>query len=78
MSDQQRQTLMEVECDALCAWSESPKGCDFRQEIPGDIESITWTYDGTFRLTQQWMRAHSINEAATFPEELIPVLFHAP
>ncbi len=68
MSDQQRHTMTEAEFDVLCKWLESPKGCTFQQEIPGDSESITWTCDGTLKLTRQWMRAHGINEAATIPE----------
>ena len=68
MSNQQRQTMTEAECEALCVWLESPEGCNFQQEISGDIESITWTCDGTLKLTRRWMRAHGINEAAIIPE----------
>ncbi len=60
MSDQQRQTMTEAECEALCVWLESPEGCTFQQEIPGESESITWISDGTLKLTRQWMRAHGI------------------
>jgi len=62
------QTMTEAECEALCVWLESPEGCTFQQEIPGDSESLTWTCDGTLKLTRHWMRAHGINEAATLPE----------
>ena len=66
MSDQQRQTMTEAEFDALCKWLESPKGCNFQQEIPGDIEAMTC--DGTLKLTRQWMRAHGVDEAVNIPE----------
>ena len=68
MSTQPRQTMTEAEFEALCVWLESPEGCNFRQEIPGDSESITWTCDGTLKLTRRWMRVHGINEATTIPE----------
>jgi hypothetical protein len=68
MRDQQRHTMTEAEFDALCKWLESPEGCNFQQEIPGDSESLTWTCDGTLKLTRQWMRAHGINDAVTLPE----------
>lgn len=68
MSDQQRHTMTEAKFDALCKWLESPKGCTFQQEILGESESLTWTCDGTLKLTRQWMRAHGINDAVTLPE----------
>ncbi len=68
MSKQARQTMTEAEFEALCAWLEGPAGCNFRQEIPGESESLTWTCDGTLKLTRPWMRAHGINEATTIPE----------
>ena len=68
MSDQQRQIMTEAECEALCAWLESPKGCNFQQAIPDDIASMTWTCDGTLKLTRQWMRAHGVDEAINIPE----------
>ena len=68
MSDQQRQIMTEAECEALCAWLESPEGCNFQQAIPGDIASMTWTCDGTLKLIRQWMRAHGVNESVTSPE----------
>jgi len=68
MSDQQRQTMTEAEFEALCAWLESPEGCNFQQETPGDIASMTWTCDGTLKLTRQWMRAHGVDEAINISE----------
>ncbi len=65
MSDQQRQIMTEAECEALCAWLESPEGCNFQQETPGDIASMTWICDGTLKLTRQWMRAHGVDEAGS-------------
>jgi|GEM_PF-2556788 len=34
MSEKLRQTMTEAECEALCAWLESPEGCTFQQETP--------------------------------------------
>jgi len=62
MSNQPRQTMIEEECEALCVWLESPAGCNFRQEIPGESKSLTWTRDGTLKLTHHWMQAHDITE----------------
>jgi hypothetical protein len=68
MSEKLRQTMTEAECEALCAWLESPEGCNFQQEIPGDIASMIWICDGTLKLTRQWMRAHGVDEAIHIPE----------
>jgi hypothetical protein len=68
MSDQQRQTMMEAKCEALCAWLESREGCNFQQEIPGNIAPMTWTCDDTLKLIRQWMRAHGVDEAVNIPE----------
>ena len=68
MSDQPRQTMTEAACEALWVWLESPAGCTFQQTIPEDIESLSWTCDGTLKLTHHWMRAHGINDAVTLPE----------
>jgi hypothetical protein len=68
MSNQQRQTMTEAECEALSVWLESPAGCNFQREILGESESFTWTCDGTLKLTHHWMRAHGVNEEATLPK----------
>jgi Protein of unknown function (DUF2695) len=68
VSDQHHKIMTEAEFDALCDWLGGPEGCNFTQKIPGDIESITWTCDGTLKLTRQWMRAHGIDESANIPE----------
>jgi len=68
MSTKPRQTMTEAEFEALCVWLESPAGCNFRQEIPGESGSFTWTCDGTLKLTRHWLGVHGINEAAIIPE----------
>jgi hypothetical protein len=68
MSDQRRQTMTEAEFEALCVWLESLAGCNFQQEIPGESESLTWTCDGTIKLTHHWMAAHGVNEEAILPK----------
>ena len=68
MSKQQHKIMTEAQFDALCEWLGGPEGCNFQPQIPGEIESITWTCDGTLKLTRHWMRAHGIDEAANIPE----------
>ena len=75
MSDQQRQIMTDAEFEALCAWLESPEGCNFQQEIPGDIASMTWTCDGTLKLTRQWMQAHGVDEGLLIrPSIISPIM----
>ena len=68
MSKWQHKMMTEAEFDALCEWLGGPEACNFQQQTPGDIESITWTCDGTLQLTRHWMRAHGIDEATNIPE----------
>jgi hypothetical protein len=68
MSDRHHKVMTEEEFDALCEWLRGPTGCNFQQQIPGDIESITWTCDGTLKLTRQWMRAHGVDAEVNIPE----------
>jgi len=68
VSKQHHTIMTEAEFDAMCDWLGGPEGCNFQQQIPGDIESITWTCDGTLKLTQQWMRTHGVDEATNIPE----------
>lgn len=68
MSKQQHKIMTEAQFDALCEWLGGPEGCNFQPQIPREIESITWTCDGTLKLTRHWMRAHGIDEAANIPE----------
>jgi hypothetical protein len=68
VSKQQHKIMTQAQFDALCEWLGGPEGCNFQSQIPGDIGSITWTCDGTLKLTRHWMRAHEIDEAANIPE----------
>ncbi len=68
MNDRQHKIMTEAEFDALCDWLGGPEGCNFQQEIHGDPESITWTCDGTLKLTRHWMRVHGVDTAANIPE----------
>lgn len=68
MSKRHHKIMTEAECDALCAWLAGPQACSFQQQLPGDVESITWTCDGTLQRTRHWMRAHGVDEAATIAE----------
>jgi Protein of unknown function (DUF2695) len=68
VSNRSQKIMTETEFDALCEWLGGPEGCNFRQKIPGNVESTTWTCDHTLKLTRQWMRAHGVDEAANVPE----------
>jgi hypothetical protein len=68
VSNSPQKLMTEAEFDALCSWLGGPEGCNFRQEIPGNVESTRWTCDHTLKLTRQWMRAHGVDEAANVPE----------
>jgi len=39
----------------LCAWLDGPDGCNFRVDL-SQPEGITWTCDGSLRMTKRWLR----------------------
>lgn len=53
--------MSEEQFEALCEYLDSEQGCNFRERVPGDSQSITWKCDNTLAMTRQWLQEHGLN-----------------
>ena len=56
--------LTQEQFAALCAFLDSPEGCNFRE---GETGNSTWTCDGTLAMTTAWMQAAGIDPEMNLP-----------